>query len=206
VVGCRRTERGPGYVLDTVQRLTALLYRRVASGTKTARSRSDQRSDTGTAWRSGQAVGGGMAALVLPKRSREAWTRVETGFHSAIGVSGAGSRAGSTNALDRKTSGNVMIVATLLKDSGVRRESATAAVTQEKAYANSSSMTNPRAASHGGVWMRQPTSSPTSVMVTMLVTFMMTSATVWPVSTAEGDIGRVRKRSKMPFCRSWVRV
>lgn len=92
-----------------------------------------QSSDTGTACWTGQASEVFSAGLVLPKSSRAAWVKAETGFHSAKTRSGAGSSELSRKALEMNTSGNETMVAMLLKLSGVRSASATVAVTQENA-------------------------------------------------------------------------
>src|SRR5690242_3047250 len=99
----------------------------------TTRMTAIQSSDAGTACCRGQASAVFIAALVLPKSSRAAWVMVETGFHSATTRSGAGRSELSRKALETNTSGNETMVATLLKLSGVRRASATVAVTHENA-------------------------------------------------------------------------
>jgi len=50
--------------------------------------------------------------------------------------------------------------------------------------------------------IRQPTTSPVRLITISTSTLFSTSDRVRPVSTADGDIGRLRNRSTMPFCTS----
>jgi hypothetical protein len=49
---------------------------------------------------------------------------------------------------------------------------------------------------------RKPTANPTASMTASWTTFVTPSASVRPVTTAERDMGRERKRSISPFFRS----
>ena len=58
---------------------------------------------------------------------------------------------------------------------------------------------NPPNASRNEVRIRQPTTRPVSDITAMTMTLLRTSESVRPKSTADGDIGRDRKRSMIPF-------
>jgi hypothetical protein len=66
----------------------------------------------------------------------------------------------------------------------------------------SSSSAIPATISSASVPKRNPTASPTPIITTSCTTFVTMSASVRPVTTADRDIGRERKRSTSPFFRS----
>src|ERR1700754_1841277 len=104
---------------------------RVASGMKMVSMMVIQSSDAGMAFCMGQASEVFIAVLVLPNSSRVAWVKVEIGVQSANTRSGVGRREASMKALETNIRGKESMVAMLLKLAGVRRVSATVAVTQE---------------------------------------------------------------------------
>src|SRR6266516_24374 len=90
------------------------------SGTKIARITTIQANEVSTGCCSGHESGLGTAGLTLPNSWRAACVAADTGFHSAITVSGPGSWRSLTKVLAMNVSGNTAMKLALLNTSGLR--------------------------------------------------------------------------------------
>src|SRR5688572_9953942 len=107
---------------------------------------------------------------MLPNSSRAACVTADTGFHSAIVLSGPGRPSDGTKVLAMNVIGKITMNEALLTTSGAGAISPTYAITQLMAYANSSNSRKPPSASSTEVRTRQPTTSPVSDMTVMTMT------------------------------------
>ena len=141
-------------------------------------------------------------AGVPTKSARAALTIVVNGLCSAIGCSHDGIDSTGTNAEDTNVSGNNTVNPNAFAASGDDAVSPMKAKTHENAYPIRSRSRIPATISGTLVAKRKPTARPTPIITTSCTTFVTTSASVRPVTTAERLIGSERKRSTRPFFRS----
>src|SRR6478735_470398 len=90
-------------------------------------------NDVTTGCWSGHESGLGTAGLTLPNSSRAACVAADTGFHSAITLSGPGKLCSLTNVLAMNVNGNTAMKLALLNTSGLRTHRPIAAIIHENA-------------------------------------------------------------------------
>ena len=140
-------------------------YNRVAIGAKITINRTAHPSEYNIAFCNGHDVGSGVPAGKFPNRIRTAWVNVDTGFHSAMGLSIPGKLSDGTNVFAINVSGKSTMKVALLTTSGEGTSSPRHAITHENEYEKKSNKAYATTASRNDPRMRQPTAKPANDMM-----------------------------------------
>ena len=167
-------------------------YRYTANGANTAITTADEIS----ANVSGAATGPPVSS------PRAASATCVTGLISTNPRSHDGRVFAGTKTLLPNVSGNITSAPSPCTDRGCPTTIASAVNTQHKANANTMTSANVATTASDDVVIRKPSTSPITIMITPEVRYRTRSARIAPTSGALRAIGRLRKRSKMPVCRS----
>src|SRR4249919_3324486 len=135
-------------------------------------------------------------------RARNVSIVTETGWFLAHGCSHPGMLSTGTNAADANTSGASTGNAAACAVSGSFTANPTVAKIHDIAHPNNRINEIPGSSASTVVWIRHPTTNPTTIMRSTTKTFRIRSATVRPTRTAGVHIGSAWNRSIRPLFRS----